>query len=164
MPVRVVKGKQRLPKRTSRDVVTGFFLLNNETGLLIAVVNAGRLRRGRFYNGFVSDRRAIALPGHGRFKAAMPQNLFNYRSNVEFSPEKAQEYAPTERGVAFVVIFASQEEAEAADTRTKAALTLQAAIRGFLTRCSQRRQTESAVCIQRAVRHFLAVKAGEGCC
>ena len=145
------------PTRTTPGALIGIYF-RYEDGKRIAVMNAGEhFKRDHYYKGFVSDNHWITVliaDKQHEYGAIMPQNLYKYRSNVVFSAAKAQENAPTEQGVAFVVLYANEEDV----VRHKAANVLQAAVRGFLSRCYQRKQTEAAVCIQRAVRSFLAVK------
>ena len=146
MPVRIVPrdskacrkanpgyGKRRVsrPTRTTPDAVIGIYHFF-ENGPLVAIVNAGgRLAPGHYYDGIVSGKHSITVLSDGEhdYRAVMPQNLYGYRSNVVFSPEKAQEHAPTNRGVAFVVLYTDKN-----DVRDEAAKKLQAVVRGFLAR------------------------------
>ena len=154
MPIRVVpretpqkanryKGKR--PTRTTRDSVIGIYVAPD--GRFVAVVIAGgRLAHGHYYNGFVSGKHSVRVPSVGlSCRAIMPQNLFEYVSNVPFCKETAIRLAPTEKAtgkplpVAFVVLYADED-----DLRNEVAKKLQAVVRGFLARRAYARQRAAA--------------------
>ena len=168
MPIRVVpretpqkanryKGKR--PTRTTRDSVIGIYVAPD--GRFVAVVIAGgRLAHGHYYNGFVSGKHSVRVPSVGlSCRAIMPQNLFEYVSNVPFCKETAIRLAPTEKAtgkplpVAFVVLYADED-----DLRNEVAKKLQAVVRGFLARRAYARE-RAAKTLQAVVRGFLARRA-----
>lgn len=136
-------GKRRVsrPTRTTPGAVIGIYRLN-KNGPLVAIVNVGeRLAPRHYYNGFVSDKYSITVLSAGRraYRAIMPQNLIGFKSNGLFSEETAVRLAPTNQGVAFVVLYADED-----GVRHKAAETLQAAFRGFLARRDYARERAAA--------------------
>lgn len=135
-------GKRQVPRptRTTPGAVIGIYL--NKSGSLVAIVNVGeRLAPCHYYYGFVSKKNTITVVSAGKhaYRAIMPQNLFRFKCDDLFSEETAVRLAPTEQGVAFVVLYANED-----DVRHKAAKTLQSAFRARKARRRYARERAAA--------------------